>query len=190
MRCLSCVIVCVGLLGSIVGCSGVKDGAGREEAVAEIERLGGTVGYDEKKVGRPIVWVSFHHVAVDDDGLRCVEGLSDLRGLDLCHSNVTDAGLIRLKGLKLLRELELTDTAITDAGLAELKGLQNLDTLVLAATIVSDEGLVHLRELPKLDGLVLVSTNVGDGGIVHLKALKSLSMTALFLLKNIVEVIR
>ena len=80
---------------------GSKDGD-EQKVIAEIRRLGGEVGFDEKRPGKPLVDVFL-------DGTK-----------------VTDAGLADLKGLKRLTHLYLCDTGVTDAGLAHLKGLTEL----------------------------------------------------------------
>ena len=59
---------------------------------------------------------------VTDTGLAALEGLSQLRSLQLEVAGVTDAGLEKLKGLNQLEELEFSgDNKITDEALQQLR---------------------------------------------------------------------
>lgn len=58
--------------------------------------------------------------AVDDDALRHLSGLTDLRTLDLARTRVTDAGLDRLPHLTQLQQLHLAGTDTTPQGRASL----------------------------------------------------------------------
>jgi len=116
------------------------------KAVAQIERLGGTVTVDEKRPGKPVIGVSLRHHEVIDAGLECLKELTQLQLLDLDHTQVTDAGLECLKGLTQLQLLDLEHTQITDAGLANLKGLTKLQSLNLELTRVTDAGMKGLQK--------------------------------------------
>src|SRR5262249_20764490 len=103
-----------------------RDAAGRADeaaAVKAIEKLGGSVGVDESRAGKPVVTVGLGRSAVADAALAHVAKLGTLRSLYLDESKVTDAGLDRVKGLKQLEDLGLDDTNVTDAGLKALKEL-------------------------------------------------------------------
>ena len=89
---------------------------------------------------------------VTDDGLKDLEGLSNLRRLHLENTKVSDAGLAHLKGLSNLEYLNLYGTQVTDAGLAELAGLKNLKSLYLWQTKVTPAGVERLKQaLPKCE---------------------------------------
>ena len=101
------------------------------EAIAAIEKLGGSVRVDLKKPGKPVIAVSFYRTntkvsKVTDAGLVHLKGLTELQTLQLANTKVTDAGLVHLKGLTKLQKLELYNTKVTDAGLMHLNGLTNL----------------------------------------------------------------
>ena len=78
--------------------------------------------------------------------LEHLEGLSELRRVNLASTQVTDVGLEHIKGLTKLETLFLDDTKITDTGLEHLKGLTNLKSLGLSHTQVTDEGTKNLQE--------------------------------------------
>jgi len=143
---------------------------GRDAAIAEIEKLGSRLSFDEESPDRAIIEVYFSGTEVTDAGLEHVEGLTELQLLDLHGTQVTDAGLEHLKGLTSLKELDLSATQVTDAGLAEhLNGLTNLKRLLLHGTQVSDIGLEHLRGLTNLQELWLDDTQVSDEGVKKLQ---------------------
>ena len=70
---------------------------GRDAAIAEIEKMGGWLVYEEGASANPVIRVT------------------------LMDTQVTDAGLEHLKGMTNLRYLHLGDTQVTDAGVNELK---------------------------------------------------------------------
>ena len=124
-----------------------------EEAVAAIEKLGGTVTIDEKSPGRPVVEA------------------------DLTSTHVTDAELERLVGLRQLANLQtlcLTNTGVTDGALAHCRRLTKLKSLCLNGTLVTDTGLTQLRGLMQLEGLDLGNTKLTDDGLHRLGSLKRL----------------
>ena len=153
------------------------------QAIAEIERLGGSVvihpagpdwlrsivgdevmtGYDH------VVYVDLFDTQVADAGLVHLRRLKRFEMLDLSMTQVTDAGLVHLKRLTKLETLNLTATLVTDAGLVHLKGLKKLQNLELWSTQVTDAGLVHLKGLTKLQTLILSDTQVTDAGVVDLQ---------------------
>jgi hypothetical protein len=94
---------------------------GRDEAIAAIEKLGGTCRCDVLSPDSPIVRVGLRHTQVTDASLEYLKVLTSLQKLDLGITRVTDAGMRHLKGLTSLQELNLHDTHVTDAGVNELK---------------------------------------------------------------------
>src|SRR5581483_11108115 len=78
-------------------------------------------------------------VNTNDEELKKLAGLVNLKCLSLQSPGVTDAGLAQLVGLKNLAELHLLDAKVTDAGIEQLKALPQLRVLVLRNTQVSDE---------------------------------------------------
>ena len=126
---------------------------------AEIEKLGGRVGYDDESPERPIVHVDLHQTDVTDAHLVHLERLTSLQSLYLLDTQITDAGLEHLKGLTRLENLllgytdagleqQITDYGlVTNAGLEHLKGLTSLQHLGLSGTQITDAGLEHLNGL-------------------------------------------
>jgi internalin A len=196
------LIVVVLLIGVWLGWL-VRSARIQHEAVAAIEKVGGSVSYDwgwsnGKSIpgGKPwaprwfvdLIGVDyFGHVTIawlspplnaTNATLAAVGRLTRLERLVLIGTSADDAGLAHLKGLAKLSSLNLGFTQVTDAGLAHLKGLNNLSILTLRGTNVTDAGLAHLKGLGKLSSLNLSFTHVKDAGIAELKrASPSLNIT-------------
>lgn len=111
---------------------------------------------------------------VGDDGLKCVENLTNLDTLFLSDSGITDATPARLAKLNKLERLYLDRTAVTDAGLAAAKHLSSLKLLSLAGTQVSDAGMPHLAETRQLEVLDVGHTRVTDNGVKQIADLVNL----------------
>ena len=141
-----------------------------DEVLAAVRGVGGSATADDGRPGKPVVAVDVHGADVSDDWLARLEGLDQLRQLNLAATPFTDAGLTHLRGLTELRGLNLAGTRITDAGLANLSGLTNLEELGLAATGVTDAGLAHLMGLKRLARVNLFGTKVTEAGERGLKA--------------------
>lgn len=146
-----------------------------EQAVANIKKLGGAVGFDRRKSDRPAIAVSFSRTNITDAGLVHLKELTNIETLYIWGHQVTDAGLVHLKGLTKLQKLSLNRCQLTDAGLVHLKELTNLQVLALSGTLVTDAGLVHLKGLTKLQRLDVSRSGVVDAGLVHLKGLTELT---------------
>lgn len=108
-------------------------------------------------------------VPIKDADLVHVEGLSELRELDLGGLSITDAGLEHLRFLKQLQYLGIWGTKVTNAGLRHLKALSELRRLNLSDTRVTDAGLQYVMQLPQLQELDLTSTKVTDEGVAKLQ---------------------
>ena len=172
-----------------------------EEAVLEIEKLGGDVTSEYEGL-RPQTWLeeqfddpgdaddpvgvlkfnvdfglsNMYDVITGDVRLEHLARLKSLRTLSMADLQITDAGLEHLRGMTDLQSLWLLAPNVGDAGLEHLKGLSKLRYLSLFATKVTDTGLEHLTGLTMLEELRLSSTNVSDPGLVHLKALTNLQL--------------
>ncbi len=112
--------------------------------------------------------------AITDNGLGPIAALHQLERLKLAHTYITDRGLATLKPLSRLAELDLFDTEISDDGLKELAGFRRLTDFDLGMTEITDAGLAHLRRLRGLRRLNLESTAITDAGLCHLAGLESL----------------
>jgi hypothetical protein len=134
------------------------------------------------------IWgLDLRHTKVTDDGLRHLEGLSQIQQLALGNddprfrllvprpiSPITDAGLIHLKGLTRLMNLHLDGLPITDAGLDALKDLPTLGGLYLSRTKIKGPGLGRLKSLPNLAGLYLDQSEINDEGLSFLAGASNL----------------
>ena len=115
---------------------------------------------------------------VGDEQLTLVEGLNDLRFLDLSRSNVTSVGLKHLSGLANLRMLNLLGTQVDD--LTPLESLPTLEQLVLEHTQVRDANLASLEKWPglvELNAGYLGLTDVGFGYIGQCRNLTVLGLS-------------
>jgi len=124
---------------------------------------------------------------ITDSGLVHLEGLSNLRHLDLKFTGVTSKGLVHIENLKSLQYLDVCHTQVDDAGLRHLERLRNLRYLDLGATAITDAGLRHLRELQSLEYLDLSSTSVSDegiGDIMQLADLKRIDLSSTRITRN------
>jgi hypothetical protein len=149
--------------GNLVASGLFAQGASeKDQALAEIKKLGGTV------VSFPFS-VSFDGKGVTDDALVHVQKLSDIEGLYLRKCKVTDKGLEKLAKLTKLKYLYLNATAVSDVGLEHLENMRSLQALSLVRTQVTDEGLAHLKGLSALRTLEIKGTRVTDAGVATLK---------------------
>lgn len=116
--------------------------------------------------------VEFHlrgRFITNDDSLKSLPGLGEVRSLNLRDTRVTDAGMAHLKKLTQLRRLHLERTPVTDAGIAHLSGLLHLEYLNLYGTSVTDKALEHLTGMKKLEQLYLWQTKVTAEGVTKLE---------------------
>jgi hypothetical protein len=89
--------------------------------------------------------------------------------LNLANTKVSDEGLKALDGMTNLHRLHLEKTAVSDAGLSHVKNLAGLEYLNLYHTAVSDVGVEQLQPLKGLKSLYLWQTKVTDTGAEGLK---------------------
>jgi hypothetical protein len=125
-------------------------------------------------------FVSLSFCEKADQGLKHIDGLSELPTLGLCGSQVTDAGLEYVKGLTTLRELDLSHTSITDNGLRHLADLERLQRLNLFGTDITDSGLGFIKELPNLEDLTLGGSGITDVGLEQVVRFRRLKVLCLF----------
>ena len=116
--------------------------------------------------------VEFHlrgRFITNDDSLKSLPALGEVRSLNLRDIRVTDAGMVHLKKLTQLRRLHLERTPVTDEGIAHLAGLVHLEYLNLYGTAVTDKALEHLTGMKKLEQLYLWQTDVTAEGVAKLE---------------------
>ena len=117
--------------------------AARMRAVAEIEKTGGSVGYDEDSQDMLVISVAFWNSKATDSTLSHLRVLPELQDLRLRNAPITDAALENLRALKQLQSLILMDIRITDPGLESIGGLTELKVLSLDGNDVTNRGLDH-----------------------------------------------
>ncbi|MGI8981417.1 MAG: hypothetical protein ACR2FY_19495 [Pirellulaceae bacterium] len=98
-----------------------------------------------------------------------LSGWQQLRFLSFHDSLFDDDDVRTLPALKNLKKLRVSETIISNAGLERISLLTSLESLDLSSTQVTDKGLVHLRRLVNLKELSLKNTNVTDKGVKELQ---------------------
>ncbi len=150
-----------------------------EPIVARVEGLGGSVTRDARLPEKPVIGIDLHATKTKDADLELLQGLANLRTLNLYGTVITDAGLMQVTGLPGLRTLYLNDTAITDDGLQSLQRLTGLQELSLYHTRVTDDGLRSLGSMTGLQNLTLSGAGITDRGLQNLKRLRDLRQLVL-----------
>lgn len=125
--------------------------------------------------GDAIVGLSFDGTGVQDEHMKLVAQLSELRSLSLGGTAIGDQGLEHLRGMPLLESLNLYRSQIGDDGLQHLLTLPKLRHLPMGETHVTDAGMVHLSQLKQLDYLGLRANAITDAGVKKLKGLTNLT---------------
>jgi Leucine Rich repeat len=152
------------LLGSLQ-----QSRADEPQAIAEIEKLGGSVRKIAANVESKEVAFHLSGTSLDDQGIALVPQIAQVIWLNLRGTKITDAGLAHLAGMKDLQRLHLEKTTIGDAGLKHLLGLENLEYLNLYGTQVTDSGIMQLGSLKKLKKLYVWQSQVTPEGVKRLK---------------------
>ena len=132
------------------------------QAVAEIEKHGGTVKRQDGTPHGPVVEVHLYGNTVTDLTLQQLKGLHQLQTLTLSGTAITDDGLDDLRGMNHLQTLNLSGTRVTDAGLVYLQGFTQLQQLYLGDTQVTGTRLDQLQGLHNLQRLGLNGTPITD----------------------------
>lgn len=101
-------------------------------------------------------------IGINDEGVRYLSNLSNLRELWLIQWNITDKSMASVSSLKNLRILKMKRTGITDRGLRYLAESPYLEDLDLELTAVTNEGIKYLGEIKNLKVLNLSNTAVND----------------------------
>jgi hypothetical protein len=169
----------------------VRNARIQHDAVAAIQRAGGSVSYDIewRNAGPSPYDKPWTPMRLLDGKLWGTKWLIDQFGIDYFGSVVTaslipsrandparanDATMRFVAQLGRLDSLRLTGTAVTDAGLVHVKGLTGLRDIELGDTQITDAGLAHLKGLDALRQLLLFRTPITNAGLEHLKALPNL----------------
>jgi len=111
----------------------------------------------------------------NDEGMKSVAELTQLRRLSLRDSLVTEKGLSNLARLTKIEELDLGGTHVSDAGLAHLANLKSLRKLNLLGAELSDASVDTLAGMTQLRELNLYRSQITNAGLARLAALKDLT---------------
>ena len=185
LRSLLVLVVVVAVPFSWLGIE-IKRTKRQGDAVAAIEKFGGTVEYDwqgdanGKRVRNAQPqgpkWLRAL-LGVDIFGqVRSIEA----REVDLEHDQMltnnhfTDADLENIRDMPQVEVLSIGLSDVTDAGLWHLEGFGHLRHLELFGTKATDAGLGHLAKLGQLQELNLWETQVTDAGLPYLAGLNQL----------------
>ncbi len=109
-----------------------------------------------------------------NEDLAHIEGVEQLRVLNLTATDVTDKGLATVASLNNLELLDLRYTDVTAEALKHVKSLDKLRRLDLSMSSVEGEGLAYLKKLSDLRSLQLISLNITDGHLAHLEGVSGL----------------
>ncbi|MGO9109399.1 MAG: hypothetical protein ACLP9L_09210, partial [Thermoguttaceae bacterium] len=100
----------------------------------------------------PVVWVSFsvgdldgtRMTRISEKELSCLDGLVNLKVLDLQQQPIGNGSLAYLRNLSQLEKLDLTGTLVTDAGMEHVNRMRQLEDVDLRFTQITEEGVKNL----------------------------------------------
>lgn len=151
----------------------------QERAVAELQRLGALIKFDESKPGKPVRAIDFLSDRPPTEATLAL--LSEFPHLEYVglHGNVTDAGLARLQGLTSLKRLIFNDVPLSRQGLEHLEHLPRLTDLCMflngpSAAVFDDEAMGVIPRLPALRSLLIGCKGLTDTGLKHLEGMNRL----------------
>lgn len=178
----------------------------QRNAVAAIERAGGSVTYDFEWGNRRIspapplprwrkwlvnafgpdlagrvvaVNLSRRNAGIHDSVLKHVGRLSRLESLSFFESAVTDDQLTDLRDLTHLKTLHLHGTQVKGPGLTHLARMVELEDLMLPRVPLSDADIAPLAGITKLKRLDLSGEHLTTGGLAHLGAMTQMESLSL-----------
>jgi len=111
--------------------------------------------------------VDLRKTKANNDLLKQIAVLRELRALDLSYASVDDTGLLTIAHLPL-QELWLQSTNITDLSAATISGFRSLEFLAINATSLTDHFLEEVQSLPVLKNLGLRGSKVTGAGMQFL----------------------
>jgi uncharacterized membrane protein len=110
-----------------------------------------------KNINEQLVILKLTNLAIDDNDLKIVADLKNIKKLNLENSLITDDGMAYIKQLSQLEQLNLYGTNISDEGLIQLTSLKNLSQIYLWKTKVTKGGIEQFKKIhPK------VTIEIGD----------------------------
>src|SRR5262249_30286018 len=119
--------------------------------------------------------LDLNYSIMNDKAAPHLANLKSLKRLDASHSQYfTDEGIKHLQGLTNLEFLNLSSTRLSDDGMQYLAGMTKLKPLYLSENRLKGPGLKYLSNLNALEELSLSGTSVGDAHLPLLRGLKKL----------------
>jgi Leucine Rich repeat len=111
---------------------------------------------------------------ITDLGVKQLQDLPALAGLDLSITNIGDTSMSSIARIKSLRYLKINRTKVTDHGLALLKN-SRIESLYVQYDSITDTAIATIVTLSNLQKLDLDGTHVTDAGVTALLKLKKLT---------------
>lgn len=141
-----------------------------------------TVSYDAavdpsvfaKCLPNQIAVLNFDKLPITNAGLKNIEHLTGLVGLELRDTDIGDAGLEHIAKVRSLECLDLDSTNITAVGVASLKPLNNMLTLSLARNPIGGSCLTVMRSFPRLRILDIKQMRLTDKSLLSLIGMNNL----------------
>lgn len=169
-----------GSVSGVIGGSAVSsqdERSRRQQAISDIERLGGRVKVEVSQSGAEYIEVglfggrSFYGWRGGSEGVKYLKGLGNLKRLRIEDvAEFDDEGMRELKEIKSLETLFVGRSSISDEGLRYLKGLGKLEFLGLWSNgQLTDKVLRHIKDLRQLKALRLEDAQITDEGLGKLK---------------------
>lgn len=120
-----------------------------------------------------LVAINLNCTAIDDQALRHIAMLPNLRELRLAWTNVTDSGLGELR--QELQIIDVSHTRVTDHGVASIVSDGTLHVICANGTSITDATGRGLGANRSLRMVALNGTSIGDGTIASLIDCKELA---------------
>lgn len=99
-----------------------------------------------KNINAQLVILKLTNLPVNDDDLKIVADLKNIKKLNLENTLITNDGLAYIKQLSQLEQLNLYGTNISDEGIIQLAYLKNLSVLYLWKTKVTLRGIEAFKK--------------------------------------------
>lgn len=119
------------------------------------------------------------HSEIQDDDLKPIADQLDLRELHVVATEITDGSVQHIARLKNLRLLDARATFLSDKGIAGLIGLQKLRIIRLGQTWITDAALDSLAKIPQLRILDIRHGAITDASLPKIAAMKNLESVLL-----------
>lgn len=112
--------------------------------------------------------------AIADQLVAKISHLKNLRIVRIGRCDVSDIGVKSLQGLPQLKILDISYTLITGKSMPVIGRLTNLEDLTMNSVDLRQSDFSYIARLPKLSALYLRGAQVSDAMVIALKSSKSL----------------